>query len=109
MPKFAYHQFIGEYILKNDLKIEDEEILNAVKFHCTGSANMSQLGMVVYAADKIEPTRQFDSRFLINSCLKNWKQGFLDTLADNRKYLLAHAKDIENRLTDECFKMYLGD
>ena len=109
MPRFAYHQFIGEYILKHDFNIEDEEILNAVKFHCTGCANMSQLGMVVYAADKIEPTRQFDSRFLINSCMKNWKQGFLDTLEDNRKYLLAHAKDIENRLTDECFKMYLGD
>jgi len=109
MPKFAYHQFIGEHILKNDFNIKDEEILNAVKFHCTGCANMSQLGMVVYAADKIEPTRQFDSRFLINSCMKNWKQGFLDTLEDNRKYLLAHAKDIENRLTDECFKMYLGD
>ncbi len=109
MPKFAYHQFIGEYILKNDFNIKDEDILNAVKFHCTGSANMSQLAMVVYAADKIEPTRQFDSRFLINSCMKNWKQGFLDTLKDNRKYLLAHAKDIENRLTHECFKVYLGD
>ena len=109
MPRFAYHQFIGEYILKNDFHIDDQDILNAVKFHCTGCANMSELAMVVYAADKIEPTRQFDSRFLINSCMKNWKQGFLDTLEDNRKYLLAHAKDIENRLTDECFKMYLGD
>ena len=109
MPKFAYHQFIGEYILKNDFHIKNKEILNAVKFHCTGCANMSTLGMVVYAADKIEPTRQFDSRFLINSCLNNWKKGFLDTLEDNRKYLLAHKKDIENRLTDECFKMYLGD
>ena len=109
MPRFAYHQFIGEYILINDFHIKDKEILDAVKFHCTGCANMSELGMVVYAADKIEPTRQFDSRFLINSCMKNWKQGFLDTLKDNRKYLLAHAKDIKNRLTDECFKMYLGD
>ena len=109
MPKFAYHQFIGEHILKTDFGIKDEDILNAVKFHCTGCANMSELGMVVYASDKIEPTRQFDSRFLINSCMKNWKQGFLDTLEDNRKYLLAHSKDIENRLTDECFKMYLGE
>ena len=109
MPRFSYHQFIGEYILKNDFHIEDEDILNAVKFHCTGRANMSKLSMVVYAADKIEPTRSFDSRFLINSCMKNWYQGFLDTLTDNKKYLLAHAKDIENRLTDACFKMYLGD
>ena len=109
IPKFAYHQFIGEYILKNDFNIRDKGILEAVKFHCTGNANMSTLGKVVYAADKIEPTRQFDSRFLINSCMKNWERGFLDTLEDNRKYLLAHAKDIENRLTYDCFKMYLGE
>ena len=63
--------------------------------------------MVVYASDKIEPTRGFDSSFLINSCLKNYKQGFIDTLVDNKKYLLAHNKDIENKLTDECFEMYL--
>lgn len=107
MPKFAYHQFIGAYIAEHDFNIKDKEMLDAIKFHCTGVDNMSQLGMVIYAADKIEPTRQFDSRWLINSCLKNWKQGFLDTLTDNKKYLLAHNKDISNELTDRCFKMYL--
>ena len=109
LPLFAYHQFIGEYIARNDFKIEDEEILNAIKFHCTGSANMSQIAMVVYASDKIEPTRSFDSTWLINSCLKNWYQGFIDTLVDNKKYLLGHAKDITNKLTDACFKQYIGE
>ena len=107
LPKFSYHQFIGEYLAKNDFGVVDEEILDAIKWHCTGKANMNQIGMVVYAADKIEPSRPFDSRWLINSCLKNWKQGFLDTLEDNRKYLLAHAKDIENKYTKECMDMYL--
>lgn len=109
LPKFAYHQFIGEYIAKNEFKIDDEEILEAIKFHCTGNSNMKQIGMVVYASDKIEPTRQFDSIWLINSCLANWYQGFIDTLVDNKKYLLGHAKDITNKLTDACFKQYIGD
>ncbi len=107
IPNFAYHQFIGEYLAKAKLGIEDPEILDAIKFHCTGKANMSPLGMVVYACDKIEPTRDFDSTWLINACMKNWKEGFLTTLEDNRKYLLSAKKDITNRLTDECFAMYL--
>ena len=109
LPKFAYHQFIGEYIAKNDFDIKDEEILEAIKFHCTGNSNMKRIGMVVYASDKIEPTRQFDSTWLINSCLKDWYQGFIDTLVDNKKYLLGHAKDITNKLTDACFKQYIGE
>ena len=109
LPKFAYHQFIGEYLAKTEFGIEDKEILDAIKFHCTGNANMSKLAMVVYASDKIEPTRQFDSTWLINSCLKDYYQGFIDTLVDNKKYLLGHAKDITNKLTDACFKEYIGE
>ena len=107
LPSFSYHQFVGEYLAKTKFGINDQEILDAIKFHCTGKANMSELGMVVYACDKIEPTREFDSTWLINTCMKNWKQGFLTTLEDNKKYLLAHNKDITNKLTDECFDMYL--
>lgn len=109
LPPFSFHQFIGEKIAREDFNINDEEILKAIKYHSTGNANMSDLAMVVYASDKIEPTRGFDSRWLINSCMKNYKQGFIDTLIDNKKYLLAHNKDIYNRLTDACFKMYIGE
>ena len=109
LPKFAYHQFIGEHIAKTEFGIKDPEILEAIKFHCTGNAGMSKIGMVVYASDKIEPTREFDSTWLINSCLKDYYQGFIDTLIDNKKYLLGHAKDITNKLTDACFKQYLGE
>lgn len=109
LPKFSYHQFIGAYLAKSEFGIEEDDILDAIKFHCTGKANMNKVGMVVYAADKIEPTRDFDSRWLINSCLTNWYKGFIDTLEDNRKYLLSHAKDIENRYTKQCMDMYLGE
>ncbi len=107
MPAFSYHQFYGEYLAKKYFNITDESILKAIKFHCTGNKDMDSLAMVIYASDKIEPTRGFDSSSLISSCLKNYKQGFIDTLIDNKKYLLMHNKDILNPLTDACFKMYL--
>lgn len=107
LPPFAYHQFVGEFLAKREFGIKNPKILDAIKFHCTGKANMSDLGMVIYACDKIEPTREFDSTWLIDACMKNWKNGFLTTLEDNKRYLLAHNKDITNKLTDECFEMYL--
>lgn len=107
IPNFAYHQFVGEMLANKEFDIKDNEILDAIKFHCTGKSNMSTLGMVIYASDKIDPLRDFDSTWLMDSCFKNWKQGFLDTLEDNKKYLLEHKKDITNRLTDACFDMYL--
>lgn len=107
IPSFAYHQFVGAYLAESKLGVSDPEILDAIKFHCTGKANMTPIGMVVYACDKIEPTREFDSTWLIDACMKDWKIGFLTTLEDNKKYLLGAKKDITNRLTDECFDMYL--
>ena len=107
LPNFSYHQFMGAEIAKNDFGIKDEAVLDAIRNHCTGNKDMSEVAMVVYASDKIEPTRGFDSRWLISSCLKNYKKGFIDTLVDNKKYLLSHNKDITNELTDACFDMYL--
>lgn len=107
LPKFAYHQFIGAKIAKEDFKINDEEILEAIRYHATGKKDMSLLSMLVYASDKIDPLRDFDSTWLINSCKKDIYQGFIDTLIDNKKYLINHKKDIYNIFTKQCFDMYI--
>ncbi len=108
LPFFTYHQFVGHYIAKEMIGIKNEHILRAIEFHCTGIDEMDEIGMITYLSDKIEPTRGFDSTWLISSALKNYYQGFIDTLIDNRKYLLNHHKDIYNRLTQACFTMYLN-
>lgn len=41
--KKLWHAFSGAAYLKTKLNIDDEEILNAVKFHTTGRAEMSLL------------------------------------------------------------------
>ena len=105
---YAYHQFLGEMLAKRDFEVVDEEILNAIKFHTTGRKDMCWLEKLIYAADKIEPTRGFDSSDLIKAMEEDINKGFITVLEANYEYLLKNKKSIDNRLSDECFKAYLG-
>ena len=107
LPEFSYHQFVGEYIAREKFGINDAEILNAIKFHATGCGEMSEISKIIYASDKIEPTRGFDSSELIRVCLNDINKGFQTTLHANKDFLTLTNKDIENRLTKACFDKYL--
>lgn len=54
------HSFLGAEIAKKRYGIDDEEVLNAIRFHTTGRANMTMLDKVIYLADYIEPMRNFN-------------------------------------------------
>lgn len=56
------HAYASAWYLKDCLSIKDESILNAVRFHTTGSPNMDILAKVVFAADYLEPGREHLSR-----------------------------------------------
>ena len=107
LAPFAYHQFAGAWTAQNDFGIEDQEMLDAIKFHATGSGNMSPLGKIIYAADKIEPTRGFDSSDLIAAMMKDYESGFKIVLQANKEFLESHHGNVENCLTSKCFEKYL--
>lgn len=52
------HSFLGAEVAKHDYMIEDEEILNAIRYHTTGRKGMSVLEKIIYLADYIEPNRK---------------------------------------------------
>lgn len=54
-----WHGVVGAELIKDELGIWDEDILNAVRHHTTGAAVMTPLEQVVYMADYIEPARDF--------------------------------------------------
>ncbi|MBX9011561.1 HD domain-containing protein [Ligilactobacillus murinus] len=56
---FIWHGVVGAEIIKKELKITDEEILNAVRRHTVGAKEMTTLDQIVYVADYIEPGRDF--------------------------------------------------
>lgn len=53
------HGAAGAYIAKTIMGIDDDEIINAVKYHTTGRENMSILEKIIYIADYTEPNRNF--------------------------------------------------
>lgn len=53
------HGLAGSIIAKKLMKIDDDEVLNAVRFHTTGKKNMSLMEKIIYIADYVEPLRNF--------------------------------------------------
>ena len=58
--KKLWHAVSGAAFLKINFNIQDEDILNAVRFHTTGRAGMSLLEKVVFVADMISDDRTFE-------------------------------------------------
>ena len=46
------------YLAKRDYKIEDKDILSAIRWHTTGKKDMTMLEKIVFVADYIEPNRK---------------------------------------------------
>jgi nicotinate-nucleotide adenylyltransferase len=52
------HGRAGAVLLKKEYGIRDQEILDAVAFHTTGSPAMGPLAKALYIADKVESSRE---------------------------------------------------
>ncbi len=55
--KGLMHSFASFIIARDEFYINDEDVLNAIKSHTTGHANMSMLEKIIYVSDYIEPSR----------------------------------------------------
>lgn len=109
IPKVLYHQYTSAEIARNEFNINDEEILDAIKYHGTGKPNMSKIGKIVYASDKIDPSRGYNSSDMINECLKDIDSGFKYVLSENIKYFKIKNMEYKNPLTNACIEYYLKE
>lgn len=107
-PEFAHHQFTGSYIAETEFGIKDVSILDAIKYHCTGKAHMSTLAKIIFASDKIEPTRGYDSSKLIKDCKEDYYVGFLHVIKENAKFLSEKGGMGTTELSNECYGEYLA-
>ena len=57
--KKFYHQIAGAAFAKAELGIDDEEVLNAMRYHTTGRDNMSLMEQIIYLADFISDDRDY--------------------------------------------------
>ena len=55
-----YHAISGSVFAKNTFGIEDEDMLNAIRYHTTGRKGMSLLEKIVFIADFISAERDYN-------------------------------------------------
>ncbi|NFT92348.1 HD domain-containing protein [Clostridium botulinum] len=84
-----WHSIIAPIEARNKLKIDDEDILDAIRWHTTGKENMSILTKIIYIADMIEPGRDFPGVEKIRqTTFENLDEGVLLGLTESMKDLL---------------------
>lgn len=57
---FLLHSLTGYYWLKNEYKLDDEDILQSIRLHTTLANELTELDKVIFAADKLCEGRKHD-------------------------------------------------
>ena len=101
--KNILHGYVGAIICKDILKIENEKVLSAIRYHTTGKKNMNDIEKVVYISDAIEMGRVYENVDDIRKEVFNeLNKGILFELNNKINYLIdknmiIHKNSIEFR------------
>ena len=96
----------GFNLVKNDLGIEEDDLLDAIMFHTTGNKKMSIISKILFAADKIDPLRNYDSSHMIKMMKENYESGFIEVVKETKKFLKFKNNDT-NYLSEKMYDFYL--
>lgn len=103
------HAPVGAYLIKEELGIDDPEIIQAVSSHTLGRRKMGRLEQIIYLADMIEPHRVYpgveDLRQIARVGLQ---QGILGALDHTIKYLVEIGKPIHIRTLEARNYLIMG-
>ncbi len=54
-----WHGLVAAETASRDFGVVDQEILDAVAYHSTGTVDFNEIGLTLFVADHLEPTRNF--------------------------------------------------
>jgi predicted HD superfamily hydrolase involved in NAD metabolism len=104
------HGPVGAELIKREFGIDDEIILNAIRFHTFADRSMSKFDMILYLADLIEPNRRkFKGYQKIKKLVyKDLEEGMIAALNKSIEYIIKKNEQIylesiilRNRLLDK--------
>ncbi len=72
IPMPVFHQFTGAYVAERAFDITDSEVLDAIRFHTSGKADMTTLGALIFLADMVEEERNYDGVDVLRALY--WKE-----------------------------------
>ncbi|WP_296113695.1 bis(5'-nucleosyl)-tetraphosphatase (symmetrical) YqeK [uncultured Anaerococcus sp.] len=93
------HSFLGAEVVKKVYNIDDEDIVEAIKYHTTAKDDMNMLEKIIFIADSIEPARNFKGiEEIRNESFRDLDETMLMLLDSNIKFLI-YKKALINPLT----------
>jgi predicted HD superfamily hydrolase involved in NAD metabolism len=84
-----WHAPVGAYLVQKEAGVEDEDILDAIRYHTSGRPGMTRLEKVIYLADYIEPGRHFPGVDEVRELAKhNLEQALITSIRNTIMFLL---------------------
>ena len=99
-PNLA-HGKIAAVMIKKEYGIDDQDIINAVSFHTTGRAGMSELEKIIYLADAIEPGRDYPS---VNQLIEAVDRGLDEALIMSLERTIEYVRQQGHFLDEDTLK-----
>lgn len=81
-----WHGYVGSAVVDRIYGIHDPIIKNAIFNHVKGSS-YDPYAMIIFIADKLDPTRGYDSSGMIKACMHDLYNGFMLVKRENREFL----------------------
>ena len=98
------HQYSGAYVAEKIFGIDDEDILNAIRYHSSGRENMSALEKLIYLSDMLEEGRTFGGvEELRGEFARGLDAGLIAAFGHQIEYLGKSGKEIYP-LTEKAYK-----
>jgi len=88
-PAALLHAKVGSFLAQNKYGIDDQDILNAIRYHTTGRPDMSKLEKILYIADYIEPGRKHAANLgqIRRMAFRDLDEALFKILQDTLSYL----------------------
>lgn len=105
---FMLHAKLGALLAKKKYDIDDQDVLDAIRWHTTGRPNMTLLDKIVYIADYIEPKRDKAPNlpWIRQLAFTDLDQALLKILEDTLGYLGDSPEDVDymTKMTYDYYK-----
>ena len=108
VPAPVVHAFLGAHIVQTKLGIQDEEIINAIRYHTSGRKNMSTLEKLIFVADMVEEGRDYQGVEYLRNLFYNddFEKCFKECLSEELTHLL-NKKQYIYKETLNAYEYYL--
>ena len=92
-----WHAISGAAYVENILKLDDEEIIDAIRYHTTAKAGMSKLALILYIADFTSADRDYEDVDVIRALAdESLEKAYIYALQFSIKDLVENGKAVHN-------------